>query len=152
MKGQAMSEDGNALAARRFLRTLRVTTATALAEYDLSRGRSATAPVAVFRALAAKGAGAWRYPDAGVTSADGLLVATLVRDQDGAPQALQLQAQGSAGLSSFAEREAELRFGSHPAISGAFDRDGRWRVSLHGVDIKEAELASFDLRFKDGLP
>ena len=58
--------------AARFLRTLRVTTQTALAQYDLQKGRAAGRPVVTFQALAAKGAGEWRFPGAGLMSADGL--------------------------------------------------------------------------------
>lgn len=147
-----MTEDGNAFAARRFLRTLRVATATALAEYDLARGRAQAAPAAQFRALAAKGPDGWRFPDAGLASQDGLLLASLLRDDTGAPLRLDLQAQGSAGLSIFAERDVELRLGPAMAVEGAFDRDGRWSVPLSGQDVDEPALAAFDLRFRDRQP
>ena len=43
--------------AARFLRTLRVTTQTALAQEDLRRGRALGRPTTAFQALAAKGPG-----------------------------------------------------------------------------------------------
>ena len=48
--------------AARFLRTLRVTTQTAIALSDLDRAGERARPVSTFAALAAKGAEEWRFP------------------------------------------------------------------------------------------
>lgn len=85
----------------RLLRTLRVATQTALAEYALG-GRAAARSRVTFMALAAKGPGDWRFPAAGLLSADGLVLAKLVSEADGA--ILELQAQGVVGLSLYANR------------------------------------------------
>lgn len=133
---------------RRLLRTVRVATHTALAEYELGEtGRLAAAPVA-FRALAAKGAGDVIFPEAGVAGSDGLVAARLVRDADGAPEALVLQAQGSAGLTIYAGRAITVSFGPlDPDAEGRFDADGRAVVALAGLGLDEADLMSFSIAF-----
>lgn len=136
--------------AARFLRTLRVATQTALAEYSLSGGRAVSRPRLAFMALAAKGPGEWRFPASGLLSADGLVLAKLSGESAAAP-ALELQAQGVAGLSLYANRPARVAFAGGHAIDGAFDRDGRMRLSLEG-GIDEADLSSFDLEFLDEAP
>ena len=83
--------------AARFLRTLRVTTQTALALDDVERARGRARPVSSFAALAAKGTGEWRFPAAGLLSADGLVLAHLSHEGD-ETKVLALQAQGVAGL------------------------------------------------------
>lgn len=131
---------------RRFANTVRVATATALAEYELTAGRTAaTAPVQ-FRALAAKGTDGWRFPAAGLEAADGLVLATLERDDAGAPARLVLQAQGSAGLDAWAGRDAELGLGAFgPSFAVSFDAGGRAVADLTAVAIDEDELAAFTL-------
>ena len=135
----------------RFLRTLRVTTQTALAQYALQRGRQAPRPTATFMALAAKGVDDWRFPAAGLLSADGLALAKLTREAAGAP-ILEVQAQGLVGLSLYAGRAARVVFSDGREARGAFDRDGRMRVSLEETPIKEADLAAFELQLLDEAP
>lgn len=135
--------------AARFLRTLRVATQTALAEYSLSGGRAASRPRLAFMALAAKGPGEWRFPASGLLSADGLVLARLVGES--AAPILELQAQGVAGLSLYANRPARVAFAGGQALDGAFDRDGRMRLSLAG-GVDEADLATFDLELLDEAP
>ena len=132
----------------RFLRTLRVTTQTALAQYALSGGRTISRPAVTFMALAAKGPGEWRFPAAGLTSADGLVLAKLTSS---APDALimELQAQGVVGLSLYAHRSARVRFATGHSVESAFDRDGCLRLSFEGVAIAEADLATFELELTD---
>src|ERR1700761_6274596 len=89
--------------AARFLRTLRVATAVAISQDEIRRGRGRAAPAASFLALAAKTVGPWRFPEEGLLSADGLLLAKRDREADGAG-ALVLQAQGAVGVSTFAGR------------------------------------------------
>lgn len=141
-----MTETDDARLLRRFLNTVRVATATALAEYELTAGRAtATAPVR-FQALAAKGAEGWRFPAAGLEAADGLILATLERDDGGVPARLVLQAQGSAGLDAWAGTAAELALGPYgPAFDIAFDASGRAIADLTDVAIDEDELAAFTL-------
>ncbi|HLJ70947.1 MAG TPA: hypothetical protein VKU03_06495 [Roseiarcus sp.] len=137
--------------AARFLRTLRVATQTALAEYALSGGRAASRPRLAFMALAAKGPGEWRFPASGLLSADGLVLAKLVSEPAAEP-VLELQAQGVAGLSLYASRSARATFAGGRALDGAFDRDGRMRLSLAGAAIEEADLSSFELELLDEAP
>ncbi len=135
--------------AARFLQTLRVTTGTALAEHDLRRGRGAGRPAAAFQALAAKGPGAWRFPESGRMSSDGLVLARLSRQAGGARR-LELQAQGVAGLSVYVNRAARVRFGSHPVADGVFDRDGRLHLVFEEAALSEVDLSSFELLLLDG--
>jgi hypothetical protein len=135
----------------RFLRTLRVTTQTALAQYALERGRAGNRPSVTFLALAAKGPDAWRFPASGLTSADGLVVATLTREASGAA-ILELQAQGVVGLSLYANRSARVAFAADQSADGAFDRDGRMRLALGEMAINEADLATFALELLDDSP
>lgn len=133
----------------RFLRTLRVTTQTALALDDLQRGRSQTRPATAFAALAARGADEWRFPAAGLMSSDGLVLARLLRQaQD--TQVLELQAQGLAGLSTYANRSARVLLGAHFAAEGLFDRDGRLHIVLDDEAIGDADLSKFELQLLDG--
>jgi len=128
---------------RRFLRSVRVATNTALAEYDLNASTHALG-AAQFRALAAKGPGGWTFPEVGLMSGDGLVLATIERGENGTLGALVLQAQGLAGLGELAGRAAVLRVGGH-ALPCAFDRGGRSAVALAGIDLREDDLADFDL-------
>jgi hypothetical protein len=127
--------------AARFLRTLRVATATTLAAADLvgaSRSRSTTS----FLALAAKGVDDWRFPTDGLLSADGLVRATLVKEPDA--QTLVLQALGAAGLTRYAGVSAQVNLTSGVELAGAFDRDGALRLPLQ-AEIAETDLAGFDI-------
>jgi hypothetical protein len=135
--------------AARFLQTLRVTTGTALAEHDLRRGRGVGRPAAAFQALAAKGPGEWRFPESGLMSSDGLVLARLTRQPTGA-RLLELQAQGVAGLSVYVNRAARVRFGAHLAADGVFDRDGRLHLVLDEAALSEADLSAFELLLLDG--
>jgi hypothetical protein len=146
-----MANDFTETETARFLRTLRVTTQTALAQYALQRGREAARPTATFMALAAKGTGEWRFPVSGLMSADGLMLAKLMREASGAP-ILELQAQGLVGLSLYAGRAARTVFTSGLKAQGAFDRDGRMRLVLEETTIKEADLAAFQLELLDEAP
>ena len=133
----------------RFLRTLRVTTQTALAEYALG-GRAVSRPRLTFMALAAKGPGDWRFPSAGLLSADGLVLAKLQSEGSDA-SVLELQAQGVVGLSLYANRSARVTFAGGQAAEGVFDRDGRMRLSLSAA-ISGADLSIFDLELQDDAP
>ena len=135
----------------KFLRTLRVTTQTALAQYALQRGREAARPTATFMALAAKGVGDWRFPAAGLMSADGLALAKLTHETTGAP-ILEVQAQGLVGLSLYASRAARVVFSGAREAQGVFDRDGRMRLLLEETTIKEQDLATFELQLLDEAP
>jgi hypothetical protein len=135
--------------AARFLRTLRVATGTALAEHDLRRGRGVGRPAAAFQALAAKGPGEWRFPESGLMSSDGLVLAKLSRQAGGA-RLLELQAQGVAGLSVYVNRAARVRFGAHLAADGVFDRDGRLHLVFEEAALSEADLSAFELLLLDG--
>ncbi len=132
--------------AARFLRTLRVATATTLAAADLAgaaRVRSAT----TFLALAAKGRDDWRFPSEGLMSADGLIRASL-GDEAGAPL-LILQALGAAGLIRYSGASVLVKLASGAELAGAFDRDGELRLPLAEAGIGEAGLAGFDIEFVD---
>ena len=135
--------------AARFLRTLRVATQTALAHNDLQRGRDFSRSTTAFQALAAKGPGAWRFPEAGLMSSDGLVLAKLSREPNGA-QVMQLQAQGLVGLSAYANRAARVRFGDALSRDGMFDRDGRLHLVFEQAAIDDADLSAFELQLLDG--
>ncbi len=141
-----MTETADTRLLRRFLNTVRVATATAVAEYELTAGRAMAAAPVRFQALAAKGADGWRFPAAGLEAADGLVLATLERDDAGAPARLVLQAQGSAGLDAWAGAGAHLALaGFGPEFDLAFDTGGRAVADLTGVALDEDELAAFTL-------
>jgi len=135
--------------ASRFLRTLRVATQTALAQDDLNRGRGLVRPATHFAALAAKGPGEWRFPAAGLLSADGLVIAHLLRDS-AETKVLALQAQGSAGLSLYALRSARVRLGEGLQIEGAFDRDGKLHVMLDEAALRAADLSAIEIDLMGG--
>jgi hypothetical protein len=137
------------LQAARFLRTLRVATGVAISQEEIRRGRGRATPAASFLALAAKTVGPWRFPDEGVLSADGLLLAKRVRETEGAG-ALVLQAQGAVGVSTFAGRPAAVRAGEAWIAEGAFDRFGAMRLPLVESELDDAELARFEVEFLDG--
>jgi len=137
--------------AARFLRTLRVATQTALAQDDLRRGRGLGRPAVAFQALAAKGAGPWLFPDAGVMSSDGLVLAHLARDAGGS-WVLDLQAQGLAGMSAYALRAARVVLGSGVVADGEFDRDGRLRLTFAEAAIGAADASAFELQLLDDAP
>ena len=131
----------------RFLRTLRVATGVAISQEEIRRGRAT--PAATFLALAAKTAGPWRFPDEGILSADGLLLAKRTREAEGSG-ALVLQAQGAVGVSTFAGRPAAVRVGETWVAEGAFDRFGAMRLPLVENELEDAELARFEVEFLDG--
>jgi hypothetical protein len=133
--------------AARFLRTLQVTTGVAVVLEDIRRNRARAAPAATFMALAAF-TGAWRFPDEGLMSADGLLLAKREREPDGSG-ALLLQAQGAVGVSTYAGRGVRVRVGETFAIEGTFDRVGALRLPLAADELEDAELASFEVEFLD---
>jgi hypothetical protein len=135
--------------AARFLRTLRVTTQTALAQDDLQRGRNLGRQTTAFQALAAKGVGEWRFPDAGLMSSDGLVLAKLSHEPGGA-HVMELQAQGLAGLSAYANRAARVRFGANLSADGVFDRDGRLHLVFEAAALGDADLSAFELQLLDG--
>jgi hypothetical protein len=144
-----MTAQFNERDAARFLRTLRVATYTALAQDDLQRGRGLARPGATFQALAAKGPGEWRFPAAGLMSSDGLVLAKLSRQPEGA-HVMELQAQGLIGLQNYANRAARVRFGEGLSADGMFDRDGRLHLVFEDAAIVEADLSAFELQFLDG--
>jgi hypothetical protein len=122
--------------AARFLRLLRVATGVAIAADDLRKG--ARAAPATFLALAAK-TGAWRFPEEGLVSGDGLLSLKLT------PGALLLQAQGAAGLSVYAGRTAQVRIGERWSGECVFDRFGAARAAFAEGDFDEADLAGVEV-------
>ncbi len=135
----------------RFLRTLRVTTQTALALDDLQRGRSRARPLSSFTALAAKGSGEWRFPAAGLLSADGLVLAHLLHEDEGT-KVLSLQALGIAGLTTFALRGVRVRLGESLQVEGVFDRDGRLHIVLDDEALREADLSRLEIELLDSAP
>jgi hypothetical protein len=137
------------LQAARFLRTLRVATGVAISQEEIRRGRGRATPAASFLALAAKTVGPWRFPDDGILSADGLLLAKRTREADGSG-ALVLQAQGAVGVSTFAGRPAAVRVGEAWFAEGVFDRFGAMRLPLVVSELEDAELARFEVEFLDG--
>jgi hypothetical protein len=135
--------------AARFLRTLRVATgvATSLEDIRRNRGRGGST---TFVALAAK-TGAWRFPEEGVLSGDGLLIAKRVREADGAV-ALVLQAQGAVGVQSYAGRPARARIGEAWTGEGEFDRFGALRLSLDADEVDDSDLARIEVELTDETP
>lgn len=143
-----MNDVDNSKETARFLRTLRVATQTALAQADLTRGRGQTRLAATFSALAAKGVDEWRFPAAGLMSADGLVLANLLRST-AETKVLALQAQGAAGLSTYADRAVRLRPAGGSVVEGVFDRDGQLRFDLDEHRLVEADLAAFEIEMED---
>ena len=137
--------------AARFLRTLRVTTQTAIALNDLDRAGERARPVSTFAALAAKGADEWRFPAAGILSGDGLVLARLEHESDEA-KVLTLQAQGVVGLSAYAQRGVKVRLGDALQIEGVFDRDGRLHVVLDGDALTRADFSRLEIELLDARP
>jgi hypothetical protein len=135
--------------AARFLQTLRVATQTTLALDDLQRGR--TRPASSFAALAAKGVGAWRFPAAGLLSVDGLVLAHLLHEGE-ETKVLALQAQGVAGLTTYAQRGVRLRLGETLLLEGVFDRDGRLHLVLDDEALAEADLSRLEIALLDPAP
>jgi hypothetical protein len=133
----------------RFLRTLRVATGVTISQEEIRRGRGRATPAATFLALAARTVGPWRFPDEGVLSADGLLLAKRTREADGSG-ALVLQAQGAVGVSTFAGRPAAVRVGEAWFVEGVFDRFGAMRLPMAENELEDAELARFEVEFLDG--
>jgi len=143
-----MSQTSHDRDAERFLRTLRVATQTALALDDLRHGRANERPSAGFMALAAKGPQEWRFPAAGLLSSDGLVLARLLHENEGA-RVVALQAQGLAGLSAYADRAARIHFGALMTLEGMFDRDGRLHLVIDEAALSDADLSAFDLELLD---
>ncbi|MGD0561466.1 MAG: hypothetical protein ABSA66_00120 [Roseiarcus sp.] len=137
--------------AARFLQTLRVATQTALALDDLRRGRGRERSLSSFTALAAKGAGEWRFPAAGLLSADGLVLAHLLHEGE-ETKVLALQAQGVAGLTTYALRGARLRLGEALQVEGVFDRDGALHIVLDDAALSEADLSRLEIELLDLAP
>jgi hypothetical protein len=136
--------------AARFLRTLRVAAGVAVAQEEMRRAGARSAPAATFLALAAK-TGVWRFPEEGVLSSDGLLLAKRVREADGSG-ALVLQAQGAAAVSTYAGRRARARIGAAWEADGAFDRFGALRLGLDADEVDDSDLARIEVEFVDELP
>ena len=134
--------------AARFLRTLRVATGLATSLEDIRRGhgRSTT----TFLALAAK-TGAWRFPEEGVLSSDGLLIAKRVRDADGSVS-LVLQAQGAVGVSTYAGRPARASIGEAWTGEGRFDRFGALPLALDADEVDDSDLARIEIELTDEAP
>lgn len=129
----------------RFLRTLRVTMAVALAEHDLDGAQAARESPTRFLALAAKAGGSVRFPPEGITSSDGLVLARLQRGESGQPVEFELQALGAAGLAAFAGLEALVHLPSSAALACVFDRDGRAVANLESAGLDEDECCSFSI-------
>jgi hypothetical protein len=128
----------------RFLRTLRVATASAIARHDLVQGARSHPATTRFLALAAKGRDDWRFPADGLLSGDGLVRASLV-DEPGGSRALVLQALGAAGLMRYADLAIVLRLRSGQKFAGAFNRDGAFRLALNDNALGEVDLAGFEI-------
>ena len=143
-----MTDIDDPRAAARFLRTLRVVAQTAIAVEDMRRGRAAPARVP-FLALAAKGTEGWRFPAAGLTSADGLVIARLLHEAEDA-KVLALQAQGAAGLAAYAGRAARVWLGEASALEGVFDRDGRLHVVLDAKVLAVSDLSRLTVELMGG--
>jgi hypothetical protein len=137
------------LEAARFLRTLRVATGVATSLEDIRRNRGRAGSGTSFLALAAK-TGQWRFPEEGVLSGDGLLIAKRVRDSDGV--ALVLQAQGAAGMSTYAGRPAIARIGLAWSGEGVFDRFGALRLALDADEVDDSDLARIEIELTDETP
>jgi hypothetical protein len=137
--------------AARFLRTLRVSTQTALARHHLSEDHRSGRTATTFLALAAKGVGDWHFPESGVASSDGLLVARVVHTLGEAPF-LEIQAQGLSGLSLYVGRAARIALLPGLALGGTFDRDGRLRLPLEEGAVSDLDLSAFDLQLLDDKP
>ncbi|THD47284.1 MAG: hypothetical protein E7774_05365 [Bradyrhizobium sp.] len=134
--------------AARFLRTLRVATQTTIAREEMRDGRTRARPLSSFAALAAKGLTEWRFPAAGLTSGDGLVLARLLHESDGA-KVLTLQAQGAAGLSAYAQKAVRVRLGETLAIDGVFDRDGALHIVLDQDAQTRADFAALQIELLD---
>ncbi|HEY1942562.1 MAG TPA: hypothetical protein VGH40_10615 [Roseiarcus sp.] len=146
-----MNPTFDAREAARFLRSLRVATQTALALDEMERARRTARPATSFAALAAKGAEDWRFPAAGVLSGDGLVLAELLCEtEDG--ETLALQAQGAAGLATYAGRSVRVRLGETASVEAAFDRNGGLRIPLAPHSVSEADLATLAIDLLDGAP
>jgi hypothetical protein len=137
--------------AARFLRTLRVATQTAIALDDLRGGLSRLRPLTAFTALAAKGPGEWRFPAAGLTSGDGLVLARLLHESE-ETKVLALQAQGAVGLSAYAQRAVRVRLGEELTIDGMFDRDGALHVVLDQAALTRADFSALAIELLDRAP
>ncbi len=132
----------------RFLRTLRVATQSALAEYEMTRARRDLRSNVTFLALAAKGAGEWRFPVEGLLSADGLVLATL--ETDGATaRALVLQAQGAAGLARYAGLQTQVCLQDGHSFDAVFDRDGRLALPLDALEMSVTDFSGFAIETGD---
>jgi len=136
--------------AARFLRTLRVATGVAVSLDDIRRSHGAARPAATFLALAAK-TGVWRFPEQGVLSSDGLLLAKRHRDAGGVG-ALILQAQGAAGVTTYAGRPARARIGGAWAAEGTFDRFGALHLALDADEVDDSDLSRIEVEFLDDAP
>jgi hypothetical protein len=139
-----MAENRNAPETARFLRTLRVATATAIARHDLLQGVRDRPAATKFLALAARGRDDWRFPAEGLLSGDGLVLASLVDDPAGS-RALVLQALGATGLMRYADLAIVLTLRSGQKFAGAFNRDGAFRLALSDEALGEADLAGFEI-------
>ncbi len=135
--------------ATRFLRTLRVATGVAVSLEEAKRNRLGVTGSS-FLALAAK-TGEWRFPAEGLLSNDGLLLASQAREADGSG-ALTLQAQGAAGVMTYAGRTARVLVGDAWSAVGAFDRFGALPLALATAEVGDSALARFDVELLDGAP
>jgi hypothetical protein len=122
--------------------------ATSLEDIRRDRGRSGS--TVTFLALAAK-TGAWRFPEEGVLSGDGLLLARRVREADGVV-ALVLQSQGAVAVSTYANRPARARIGAAWTGEGTFDRFGALRLSLDADEVDDSDLARIEVELTDETP
>lgn len=139
-----MPENHYASETARFLRTLRVATATSIARHALLEGVRDRPAGTKFLALAAKGRDDWRFPAEGLLSDDGLVLASLVDDAAGS-RALVLQALGAAGLMRYADLAIVLTLRSGQKFPGVFNRDGAFRLALSDKAIGELDLAGFEI-------
>ena len=136
--------------AARFLRTLRVTTGVAVALEDIRRNPARGRPG---RELPGAGRENRRLalPRGGRALSDGLLIAKRQRTPDGAG-ALVLQAQGAAGVSTYAGRRARARIGEAWAAEATFDRFGALHLALDADEVDDSDLARIEVEFLDDAP
>ena len=139
-----MPENHNASETARFLRTLRVATATSIARHALLEGVRDRPAGTKFLALAAKGRDDWRFPAEGLLSDDGLVLASLVDDAAGYTRACAAGARRSRpdALRRFSDRTDVALWAKIP---GVFNRDGAFRLALSDKAINEVDLAGFEI-------
>ncbi|MBV8473159.1 MAG: hypothetical protein JO107_16905, partial [Hyphomicrobiales bacterium] len=65
---------------------------------------------------------------------------------------LVFQAQGAAGLATYAGRGVRVRLGQTVSVEAAFDRDGRLRILLEPHGVGELDLSTLEIEPPDAAP